>query len=207
MRRWILPVVGIVLIVIGLCGVAATLLLVHPSVSRTSDIGSPSSGERQGRGEGSREAGGVDAMFIEQMIPHHDDAIAMSEVALDNAEHPEIRGLAEEIIDAQSDENERMREWYQEWFGNEVPEDGSTDMMDWMMGGEVDMDEFAQAEPFDKAFIEQMVPHHRMAIMMARMLRSQSREPEMRQLADDIIESQNEQIEQMQAWYQEWYGG
>lgn len=205
MRRWIAPVIGATLIIVGLIGIAATAAIVHPAGWLTRDSQTGTAERERGRSRGDR-AGGVDAMFIEQMVPHHEDAIAMAEVALENFEHPEIRDLAEDIIEEQGSENEQMRRWYGEWFDGSVPEDGSSDMMDRMMGGDVDLDEFAQAEPFDKAFIEQMIPHHRMGIMMARMVGSQTDEPEMRQLAEDIIDSQNEQIEQMQRWYAEWYG-
>lgn len=98
-----------------------------------------------------------------------------------------------------------MREWYDEWFGGEVPE-GSGGMMGPMMGRDLDLDELEQAEPFDQVFIEQMVPHHRMGIMMAGMIRNRTAKPELRQLADDIIESQTEEIDQMIEWYDEWYG-
>ncbi len=54
--------------------------------------------------------------FIEQMIPHHDDAIAMAEIALTKAEHPEIKQLASNIKQSQSAENEQMRTWYKSWY-------------------------------------------------------------------------------------------
>ncbi len=62
-----------------------------------------------------------DRMFIEQMIPHHQDAIDMGNLALVRAEHPEIRQLAENIIRDQSQEISRMREWYRAWYGIDVP--------------------------------------------------------------------------------------
>jgi uncharacterized protein (DUF305 family) len=51
---------------------------------------------------------GADAMFLRMMIPHHQLAIDMSEQALDNAEHPELKELAQQIIDEQSAEIELM---------------------------------------------------------------------------------------------------
>ena len=62
-----------------------------------------------------------DRMFIEEMIPHHQDAIDMGNLALVKAEHPEIRQLAENIIRDQSQEISRMREWYRAWYGIDVP--------------------------------------------------------------------------------------
>src|SRR3989337_1372929 len=43
----------------------------------------------------------IDAHFIEQMIPHHEDAITMANLALINAKRPEIKKLSQNIIDSQ----------------------------------------------------------------------------------------------------------
>lgn len=186
MRTWIMPVVGASLVLFGIVGLAATTVL------------------GQANTDGGSGPSRMDAMFIEQMIPHHEDAIAMAEIAEDKAEHVEIKRLAADIRDTQSAEIEQMRGWYEQWLGGEVADDGA-DMMDRMMGGDVDLDELETAQPFDKAFIEEMIPHHQMGVMMARMMAARSDEPEMRDLAERIIESQTREIEQMQEWYAEWY--
>lgn len=153
----------------------------------------------------------IDRHFIEQMIPHHDGAVAMATLALTKATHPEIKTLAEAIIDAQTKEINDMRGWYTEWFGTSVPTSRSTMMGGMMsgggmhMGGQEDMAALESASDFDKAFIEQMIPHHQMAIMMARMLAAGTSRPEMQTLAKNIQESQADEIEQMQDWYQAWY--
>lgn len=157
--------------------------------------------------------GGIDQHFIEQMISHHDDAISMARLALTRATRPEVRTLAENIIAAQTSENEQMRAWYREWFGAEVPDVfaslghgmGSGMMHGGMMGDATDITRLETAEPFERAFIEEMIPHHQMAVMMAQMLKVGSARPEMRKLADDIISAQTEEINQMRAWYRAWY--
>lgn len=156
----------------------------------------------------------LDQHFIEQMIPHHDDAIAMAELALERATKPEIRTLAENIIAAQTRENGEMRTWYRAWFGGEVPDVflamghgmGSGMMHGGMMGDVTDVTRLETANPFEQAFIEEMIPHHQMAVMMAQMLKVGSARPEMQKLADDIIAAQTDEINQMRAWYRTWYG-
>jgi uncharacterized protein (DUF305 family) len=157
-------------------------------------------------------AGTIDKHFIEQMIPHHDGAIAMANLALEKAKHPEIKTLATAIIAAQTAEIQDMNGWYQDWFGTAAPK-VSTGMMGggmmsgsgMHMGGQEDMAALQNAPDFDKAFIEQMIPHHQMAIMMANMLQSGTNRPEMQQLAKNIISSQSKEIQQMQGWYVQWY--
>lgn len=158
--------------------------------------------------------GTIERHFIEQMIPHHEDAIAMARLALEKAEYSEIKTLAQNIITAQEAENAQMSAWYKEWFGNEVPAAG-TGMMGMthgggmmqggMMGATADFNDLKNAKPFDKEFIEQMIPHHQMAIMMAQMLAVSAEREEMKQLAGDIIEAQQKEIDQMREWYQAWY--
>src|SRR3990167_6752988 len=58
----------------------------------------------------------IDKHFIEQMIPHHDGAIAMANLALEKAKRPEIKTLATAIIAAQTAEIQSMNGWYQDWF-------------------------------------------------------------------------------------------
>jgi len=160
-----------------------------------------------------------DRMFIEQMIPHHQDAIDMANLALKRAEHPEIRQLAENIIRDQSKEISLMRDWYKAWYGTDVPVyqgtmmgggmnqggSGAGMMMGGMGGSMTDLEQLRNATQFDKEFIEQMVPHHQMAIMMSRMTLNSDHQ-EMRELGSSIIRSQSSEVEQMQAWYVTWYG-
>jgi uncharacterized protein (DUF305 family) len=75
-----------------------------------------------------------------------------------------------------------------------------------MMGGSSAASSFEEDEPFDRRFIDRMVPHHAMAIYSAQHMISGSPRPEMRELADDIVGSQSEQIDRMRAWREEWYG-
>ena len=62
----------------------------------------------------------------------------------------------------------------------------------------------ADAE-FDLRFIDTMTPHHQGAIEMAKAAKQKSKRPEIQQLADDIIKSQNQEIVEMKQWRQAWY--
>ncbi len=153
----------------------------------------------------------IDQHFIEQMISHHDDAITMANMALQKAEHQEIKDLSQNIIKAQTAENDKMRGWYKSWFGNDVSDTGADHgmgsgmMQNGMMGNASDISNLESANPFDKEFIEQMISHHQMAVMMAQMLEQSTTRPEMKKLGEDIITAQNKEIEQMRNWYSTWY--
>jgi uncharacterized protein (DUF305 family) len=142
--------------------------------------------------------------FIQEMIPHHEDAITMADLALAQVEHPELGELAANIKRVQAEEIDQMQAWYREWYGAEVP-DG---MMGRGMGPMAGHDPAAigTARPFDKAFIEEMIPHHQMAVMMATHMLPGVQQPELRSLLESIAASQSAEIEQMRRWYREWYG-
>jgi len=146
-----------------------------------------------------------DEAFIDDMVPHHQGAVEMAEVALENAEHEEIRRLARNIISTQRTEIEELRSIKEREFGtSNVPTRmGSKDMES--MGMMSDPGMLADERPFDRAFIDAMIPHHRSAIEMARIASEQSDNPDIQTRAGNIIGAQEREIDQMEAWREEWY--
>ncbi len=166
-----------------------------------------------------------DQHFIVMMIPHHEDAVAMAELALTRTQHPELKKLAETIKTTQTQEIQQMKAWYQQWYGTDAPNwvprmgmihrSGITHSspVPGMMGSGrmgmgsagTDLDALKKAVNFDQEFIEQMIPHHQMAVMMSSMVVKSATHPEIRDLAQSISRSQSAEIEQMQQWYKTWY--
>jgi uncharacterized protein (DUF305 family) len=146
-----------------------------------------------------------DRAFIDAMVPHHQGAIAMTEVALKNAEHEEIKELSRNIISSQQAEIEELKAIKKEEFGtSNVPMEMSQEQMRGM-GMMMDPQQLANREPFDKAFIDAMIPHHQSAIEMSRVALENSDNPRIKELAENIISAQQEEIEQMKQWRQQWY--
>jgi uncharacterized protein (DUF305 family) len=146
-----------------------------------------------------------DKAFIDAMVPHHQGAIAMAEVALKNAEHQEIIQLSRNIISSQQAEIEELKSIKQEEFGtSNVPMEMSPKQMRGM-GMMMDPKRLSKREPFDEAFIDTMIPHHRSAIQMAQVASKQSKIPEIKELAGNIVSAQKREIEQMKQWRKVWY--
>ena len=152
------------------------------------------------------DARDMDRHFIERMIPHHEDAIEMAEEAVAKAEHTELRSLAGDIMTAQQSEIDAMRKWYADWYGEEPAEIGASveTMMHMGIQGRNVQKPAAGSYSFDLDFIETMIPHHQMAVMMAQMLLVSTEHPEMKELAENIISSQSKEIETMRAWRSAW---
>ena len=90
---------------------------------------------------------------------------------------------------------------------NQMPMLPGMDMSLHMPSIEQQISELQTANPFDKAFIEDMIPHHEMAIDAATLAQAQATHDEIKQLADEIIEAQQEEIQQLQEWKTTWYPG
>ncbi|MCP9785891.1 DUF305 domain-containing protein [Cyanobium sp. N5-Cardenillas] len=191
---------------------ALCLVLGIPALADPPTVAAP-----MGSGMGHSLMGGqpMDQHFIVMMIPHHDGAIAMADLALGRARRPEIKALARSIKDSQTQENAQMRTWYRQWFGGSVPawggamgHGGGMGMMG--MGGlggtGTDVAWLKNASDFDRAFIEQMIPHHRMGVMMASMAQTNSQHPQLQALEQAMVTAQSQEIEQMAQWYRSWYG-
>jgi uncharacterized protein (DUF305 family) len=80
-------------------------------------------------------------------------------------------------------------------------------MSDAEMGMDMDPSDLRASAPFDRAFIDMMIPHHEGAVTMARRLLAEGEHPELRRMGESIIASQGREIERMRAWREEWYGG
>jgi uncharacterized protein (DUF305 family) len=106
-----------------------------------------------------------------------------------------------------------MRTWYRQWFGGDVPSwttGGAMGMGGMTMGGGMGMGTslaaLQNAPDFDRAFIEQMIPHHRMGVMMASMAQANSKHPQLQAMQQAMVKAQSREIEQMSQWYRIWYG-
>ena len=144
-----------------------------------------------------------DAAFVDAMVPHHEGAVEMAEVALENAEHEEIRTLAQDIISGQQAEIEQFGRIRAGLEGS--PMEGMSEEEMSQMMGMMDAQDLAGQRPFDLAFIDAMIPHHESAIEMANVALQESEDLEIREITQGIVEAQEAEIAQMEQWSAEWY--
>ena len=158
----------------------------------------------------------VDQEFIDMMVAHHQSGVEMAKLAQERAEHPELKQFVDGVVAAQDSEIARMRQWRQAWFGSDSAPSTHREagMANLKMGhaampGTMDMKEVVEglrtADPFDKAFIEAMVPHHESALQMAKQAQDRAEHPEIKGLADAIVTAQTRDIATMKVWLKAWY--
>ena len=143
----------------------------------------------------------ADVQFAQMMIPHHTQAIEMSDMLLAKKDvNPEVVALAEQIKAAQQPEIDTMSDWLKAWGANT---DG-TDGMDHGDGnGMMTEDQMSALEQADGAsgqrlFLEHMIEHHSGAIMMAEDEVANGQNPDAVALAKVIIESQQAEVKEME---------
>ena len=138
---------------------------------------------------------GVDIMFAQMMIPHHQQAIDMSALAESRALSPEVKALASKISAEQGPEIEQMRSWLK--AANAPTEMGHQMSMDGMLS-EAELERLTNASgaEFDELFILGMIAHHEGAIEMAQMV-VDSKNLEARELGETIIKMQTLEIAEL----------
>ncbi|GEO94131.1 DUF305 domain-containing protein [Kocuria turfanensis] len=177
----------------------------------TASAGSTPTGSTPAAGaaEISGEHNDADVMFAQMMIPHHEQAVQMSEILLGKDGVPQdVRDLAERVGQTQEPEIEQMQAMLTAWDAPATPDESATahgghgsGMVD-----EQGMNWLREAEEGPEAaelYLEQMIRHHEGATEMARDEVEQGSNPEAVELAREIVEAQEAEIEEMRTMQEE----
>ena len=203
-------------------GVVAVLGLTASCASRVASPGAtpttPAASNHAAAHSSSPSAVPFDQQFIDMMVPHHQGAVEMARIAQTRAQHPEIKAMADDIISSQASEIDQMKAWRKAWFGSDQTPPMSQMVMvegmsptDHALGATMNMAQDVEnlrtaPEPFDRAFIEAMIPHHQDAVAAAKAAESRAQRQEIKDLAKAIIAAQEREISQLRQWQQEWFG-
>lgn len=155
----------------------------------------------------------ADVMFAQMMLPHHEQAVEMSEMLLAKDDVPaEVANFAEGVIDAQGPEIERMNAMLTAWGAEPLTDAEDMDDMDHGSGAgmsgmmsEEDMTALADARGTGAAqlYLEQMTVHHEGAVEMAQEQIEQGQNPQAVELARQVVEDQEAEITEMERMLQE----
>lgn len=147
-----------------------------------------------------RSMGDVDSEYeyLSSMIPHHEEAVENARILHDRTDREEMRGFAQSIIEVQTREIEQMEGWLARWY----PDRPARADYDPMMRDYRDL----RGDELDKAFLQDMIPHHMAAVMMSQELltRNLAKHDEVADLARDIREAQLREIRLMSNWLRDY---
>ncbi len=145
----------------------------------------------------------ADITFASSMVPHHQQAIEMADMALTQASSAEVKNLATQIKAAQDPEIATMTGWLTAWGAAPMPS-GDHDMGGMSMDGMMSAQEMtalkdASSTAFDRMWLQLMIKHHEGAVAMAKTQLSQGQSPDAKTLAQAVIDGQTKEIATMTA--------
>jgi uncharacterized protein (DUF305 family) len=127
-------------------------------------------------------------VFIAEMIPHHQEAVDSSRLMLDS-QNPEVKALAESIIQAQEVEISLLKDWMRQWYQDSDHVIAYQNMMPDLTA--------LQGSEKDKAFLEGMIHHHEGAVQMANQALKLDLRAEVAALAENIVTTQKAEMDLM----------
>ena len=149
-----------------------------------------------------------DRYFIATMIAHHEGAVSMAKLALNNSQHQELKDLSNTIILSQTNEINNMLVWQKAWG---FPVSSGYMMMDHSaMGIEDDNQKMMErlqtksGNAFDVIFLEQMIAHHKSALNKAAPGKTNAQHQEVKDLTATILSTQAKEIQQMKQFQKAW---
>jgi uncharacterized protein (DUF305 family) len=157
----------------------------------------------------------TDKAFVREMPIHHVMAIEMGKLAIQEGDHKAIFTLGRNIVKAQRRETTRLRALALRLdIAPPAAHDHEEMMRDLEIlgvtsrqaGMNMTMDSLYGAEPFDRAFIDKMIPHHQGAIRMARAELRAGKVQALRKIAKAIVTTQSGEIRLMNKWRKAWFG-
>ena len=146
----------------------------------------------------------ADVVFLEGMYPHHAQAVEMADMVAGHTDNADVVALAAAIKAAQQPEMDRMTTWLQQW-GQPVSTADMSGMRDMdhgdgmMSADQMDALTALSGTEFDRRWLTMMIEHHEGAIDMADTELVDGENPEVRQMASDIVTAQQKEIADMRA--------
>jgi len=170
------------------------------------DMGTPTSDMEMGEVE-------LDQLYIDMMIPHHASIVALSQAALPRLTDERLIEIARTIIDTQTAEQEELRRYREEFYGDPEPMAmegqtmdmmmeamsgmGSMEDMSFQMDSQAQVNAFCAAENPDLAFIDLTIPHHEMAIAASEIALEQAIHQEIKDFSQRVIDAQQAEIDEL----------
>ncbi len=200
------------------CTSASAIVLSIASISMAQDVPIVQPGAP---GEAARELSAAEAVeiadtryslddvqFMQDMIPHHNQAVQMAALVSDRTNREELRDLAGRIDASQKDEIKFMQDWLSE-RGETTPEPTAHDAMHMShsMAGMASPEQLTQlaaamGTDFDRLFLELMITHHEGAVTMVEELHEKpgsAYDPVLFEFTNDVTNDQEAEIERMNA--------
>jgi uncharacterized protein (DUF305 family) len=139
---------------------------------------------------------GADIMFLQMMIPHHQQAIDISNLAMKSSQDAELIELAKIIARDQAAEIKQMKAWLKDAGASEDMGHSMDGMGGMLSDEELTALSAATGKEFDVLWLKGMTEHHDGAIHMTQMIED-AQNADIKAFGTKVIKDQSEQIDQM----------
>lgn len=146
-----------------------------------------------------------DAEFANAMVEHQRGALERAKAAKQLAERPQVRELAESMARAQGLQINKLDGIAQSLALSGISAPDGPGHTEPKLAH--DQPILSDSSDFDRAFIEEMIPHNKAAIKMAKRELDGGENPELRTIARELIKRQTADLAQLERWRTAWYGG
>ena len=156
-------------------------------------------------GGGGGDHNAQDVSFAKDMVPHHQQAVTMADMALAQASTPQVKDLATRIKEAQGPELATMNGWLVSWGESATDHSGHSvgsghdmkSMKGMVSGPEMAAMGATSGAEFDRLFVKHMTAHHQAAVDMAKVELEKGKYEPAKALARGIITAQEKEIAEM----------
>lgn len=164
-------------------------------------LGACGGSDEESSTSGTPTGAAFDQAFIDAMVPHHEGAIEMATAAKEaGLSQPELVKVADDILATQQLEINTMKDWRGEWFGSSTIDPkgaAALGLSESQMGMQHDADALTTSGDVDTDFAQMMITHHQGAIEMAKLAADNAEHGEIKDLAEEIINAQERELEVM----------
>lgn len=147
----------------------------------------------QANTQGIAKPASADQAFIDMMVPHHQQGIAMAQQAVAKATHPEIRQLAQKMINEQGRDVAEMKGWRRAWFRSDSTPPAMMTM------------DVPAGPDFDRMWLTEIFTHHGMAISSSEITLHSNARATVQEKARMMSDSQLADQHRIAAWLMAWY--
>jgi uncharacterized protein (DUF305 family) len=147
----------------------------------------------------SRDLPAIDQHVIGRLLVHQSGGIALADRAIPRLRDPRLKALAESIRSRQLDDQALLGRWYRGWFGKDLPPPWKPGALN-LPGFVLDPQALDAAGDRDRAFVDQVVPHLRLGLMMALNAQVHTRRQELLSLEQRIVQRQSSEIRALESW-------
>lgn len=136
----------------------------------------------------------ADRTFIDRMVPHHEMGIYMADMAIQHAQHAELKTFAQRMKASQQKDIKELKAWRAQWFGSANTPEMEHDMMPQLPHG----------PEFDVRWAQMIAMHHQGAIDLSRLLQATPGQSKLRDKAKQMMAMQEKEKDQLLGFLKAW---